>query len=386
MMTVQNHVTAMVGNHAVAYAVKQAKPSVLAVFPITPQTTMLEKLAEYIEKGELKAELIKVEGEHSAMAAVYGAAVAGARVFTATSSQGLLYMTEMVYWVGGERVPIVNAVATRAIAEPWSIWDDHQDFFSKRDASWIMMMAENVQDAYDMTLQAFRISEDKRVLLPVMMGFDGFILTHTMERLMVLDDEIVDKFLPPREFSLIDFKDPVNVGPIAAPDDYMKIKYETMKAINGSKAVIEEISKDYEKITGRKQYGLVECYMCEDAEYVFTTSGAWTGDAREAVRRLRNQGKKVGLLKIRVIRPFPKERIKEVLKGVSGVVTFDREYSFGSGGVLATEVKASLYNSGIEVMSVIAGIGGKDVRPSHFQRVMEDVLNGHKFEERWLNE
>ncbi|MFP3218525.1 MAG: pyruvate ferredoxin oxidoreductase, partial [Acidianus sp.] len=183
MITVQKNVTAMVGNHAVAYAVKQAKPQVLAVFPITPQTTMLEKLAEYIDNGELKAELIKVEGEHSALAAVYGAAVAGARVFTATSSQGLLYMTEMIYWVGGERVPIVNAVATRALAEPWSIWDDHQDFFSKRDASWIMMMAENVQDAYDMTLQAFRISEDKRVILPVMMGFDGFILTHTMERL-----------------------------------------------------------------------------------------------------------------------------------------------------------------------------------------------------------
>jgi pyruvate ferredoxin oxidoreductase alpha subunit len=386
MMTVTKHVTAMVGNHAVAYAVKQAKPQVLAVFPITPQTTMLEKIAEYIEKGELKAELIKVEGEHSALSAVYGAAVAGARVFTATSSQGLLYMTEMIYWAGGERVPIVNAVATRALAEPWSIWDDHQDFFSKRDASWIMMMAENVQEAYDMTLQAFRISEDKRVLLPVMMGFDGFILTHTMERLEILEDETVNKFLPPREFNLIDFNDPVNVGPIAAPDDYMRIKFETMKAMEGSKEVIEEISKEYEEISGRKQFGLVECYMCDDAEYVFTTVGAWTGDAREAVRRMRSQGKKVGLLKIRVVRPFPRERIKNVLKGVHGVVVFDREYSYGIGGILATEVKATLYNSGIDVYSVIAGIGGKDVRPLHFQKVMEDVLNGYKFDERWLNE
>jgi pyruvate ferredoxin oxidoreductase alpha subunit len=386
MITVQKNVTAMVGNHAVAYAVKQAKPQVLAVFPITPQTTMLEKLAEYIDNGELKAELIKVEGEHSALAAVYGAAVAGARVFTATSSQGLLYMTEMIYWVGGERVPIVNAVATRALAEPWSIWDDHQDFFSKRDASWIMMMAENVQDAYDMTLQAFRISEDKRVILPVMMGFDGFILTHTMERLEILDDETVEKFLPPREFNLIDFNDPVNVGPIAAPDDYMKIKYEAMKAMEGSKEVIEEISKEYERISGRKQYGLIECYECEDADYVFVTAGAWTGDAREAVRRLRNEGKKVGVLKLRVIRPFPKERIKEALKGVQGVVVFDREYSYGYGGILANEIKSAIYNTGIEVMSVIAGIGGKDVRPLHFQKVMEDVLNGEKFEERWLND
>ncbi|MCY0873882.1 MAG: pyruvate ferredoxin oxidoreductase [Acidianus infernus] len=386
MITVQKNVTAMVGNHAVAYAVKQAKPQVLAVFPITPQTTMLEKLAEYIDNGELKAELIKVEGEHSALAAVYGAAVAGARVFTATSSQGLLYMTEMIYWIGGERVPIVNAVATRALAEPWSIWDDHQDFFSKRDASWIMMMAENVQDAYDMTLQAFKISEDKRVILPVMMGFDGFILTHTMERLEILDDETVEKFLPPREFNLIDFNDPVNVGPIALPDDYMKIKYEAMKAMEGSKEVIEEISKEYERISGRKQYGLVECHECEDADYVFITVGAWTGDAREAVRRLRNEGKKVGLLKLRVIRPFPKERIKEALKGVQGVIVFDREYSYGYGGILANEVKSAIYNSGIEVMSVIAGIGGKDVRPLHFQKVMEDVLAGRKFEERWLND
>ncbi|WP_373469089.1 transketolase C-terminal domain-containing protein [Acidianus infernus] len=386
MITVQKNVTAMVGNHAVAYAVKQAKPQVLAVFPITPQTTMLEKLAEYIDNGELKAELIKVEGEHSALAAVYGAAVAGARVFTATSSQGLLYMTEMIYWIGGERVPIVNAVATRALAEPWSIWDDHQDFFSKRDASWIMMMAENVQDAYDMTLQAFKISEDKRVILPVMMGFDGFILTHTMERLEILDDETVEKFLPPREFNLIDFNDPVNVGPLAPPDDYMKIKYEAMKAMEGSKEVIEEISKEYERISGRKQYGLVECHECEDADYVFITVGAWTGDAREAVRRLRNEGKKVGLLKLRVIRPFPKERIKEALKGVQGVIVFDREYSYGYGGILANEVKSAIYNSGIEVMSVIAGIGGKDVRPLHFQKVMEDVLAGRKFEERWLND
>jgi len=161
--------------------VKQAKPQVLAVFPITPQTTMLEKLAEYIAEGELRAELVKIESEHSAMATIFGAAVAGARVFTATSSQGLLYMTEMIYWVGGARVPLVAAVATRAIAAPWSILDDHHDFVSKRDAIWIQMMAENVQDAYDLTLMAFRISEDPNLLLPVMMGFDGFILTHTME-------------------------------------------------------------------------------------------------------------------------------------------------------------------------------------------------------------
>ena len=374
---------ALVGNHAVAYAVKQAKPQVLAVYPITPQTTMLEKLSEYVSSGELKAEMIRVESEHSAMAAVYGAALSGARVFTATASQGLLYMTEMIYWAGGQRVPIVAAVATRAIAEPWTIWDDHQDFMSKRDAIWIQMMAENVQEAYDLTLQAFRISEDERVILPVMMGFDGFILTHTMERVEVLEDHEVDSFLPPRKFNLIDFSDPVGVGPIAQPDEYMRIRFEAMKAMERSKSVIEEIMKEYEKLSGRK-YDLVECYKCEDAKYIFVTIGAWSGDAKVAVDRLRNEGIEAGLLKIRVFRPFPKEKVQEYLRSAKGVIVFDRAYSFGSGGILANEVKASLYGLQTPVYSVIAGLGGKDVRPLHFQKVMEDLVNEKLEEERWI--
>ncbi|WP_338602970.1 transketolase C-terminal domain-containing protein [Sulfolobus tengchongensis] len=375
---------ALVGNHAVAYAVKQAKPQVLAVYPITPQTTMLEKLSEYISSGQLKAELIRVESEHSAMAAIYGAALAGSRVFTATSSQGLLYMTEMIYWAGGQRVPLVAAVATRAIAEPWSIWDDHQDFMSKRDAIWIQMMAENVQEAYDLTIQSFRISEDERIIMPVMIGFDGFILTHTMERVEVLEDYEVDSFLPPREFNLIDFSDPVGIGPIAQPDEYLKIRYDAMKAMERAKNVIEEIMREYEKISGRKQYGLVECYKCEDAKYMYVTMGAWSGDAKVAVDRLRDQGVKVGLLKIRVFRPFPKEKIIEYLKSMRGVIVFDRAYSFGSGGIIANEVKSALYGYRVPVYSVIAGLGGKDVRPLHFQNVMEDLLNDGLEEERWL--
>jgi len=249
-----------------------------------------------------------------------------------------------------------------------------------------MTMAKNVQDAYDLTIQAFRISEDKRVLLPVMIGFDGFILTHTMERLEVLDDETVDMFLPKRDYNLIDFNDPVNVGPIVTPDNYIKYRYEAKKAMDRAKEVIEEIAKEYEKISGRKQYGLIECYMCEDAEYVFLAMGAWVGDAREAVKRLRSKGNKVGLVKIRTFRPFPKERLVKELRSVRGVIVFDRAYSFGSGGVLANDVKSALYNSGIDVMSVIAGIGGKTVRPLHFEKVMEEVLEGKRFEERWLYE
>ncbi|MFP3063920.1 MAG: transketolase C-terminal domain-containing protein [Sulfolobus sp.] len=384
MQVLKRKSLALVGNHAVAYAIKQAKPQVLAVYPITPQTTMLEKLSEYISNGELKAELIRVESEHSALAAIYGAALAGARVFTATASQGLLYMTEMIYWAGGQRVPMVAAVATRAIAEPWSIWDDHQDFVSKRDAIWIQMMAENVQEAYDLTIQAFRISEDERVILPVMMGFDGFILTHTMERIEVLEDWEVDSFLPPRNFNLIDFSDPIGIGPIATPDEYIKYRYEAKKAMDRAKGVVEEIMREYEKLSGRKQYGLVECYKCEDAKYVFVTMGAWSGDAKVAVDRLRNEGLEVGLLKIRVFRPFPKEKVREYLNSMKEVVVFDRAVSYGSGGVLANEVKAAMYGSNVNIHSVIAGLGGKDVRPLHFQQVMYDLINGKLEEERWL--
>jgi len=384
MQVLKRKSLALVGNHAVAYAIKQAKPQVLAVYPITPQTTMLEKLSEYISNGELKAELIRVESEHSALAAIYGAALAGARVFTATASQGLLYMTEMIYWAGGQRVPMVAAVATRAIAEPWSIWDDHQDFVSKRDAIWIQMMAENVQEAYDLTIQAFRISEDERVILPVMMGFDGFILTHTMERIEVLEDWEVDSFLPPRNFNLIDFSDPIGIGPIATPDEYIKYRYEAKKAMDRAKGVIEEIMREYEKLSGRKQYGLVECYKCEDAKYVFVTMGAWSGDAKVAVDRLRNEGLEVGLLKIRVFRPFPREKVREYLNSMKEVVVFDRAVSYGSGGVLANEVKAAMYGSNVNIHSVIAGLGGKDVRPLHFQQVMYDLINGKLEEERWL--
>ena len=384
MQVLKRKSLALVGNHAVAYAVKQAKPQVLAVYPITPQTTMLEKLSEYISNGELKAELIRVESEHSALAAIYGAALAGARVFTATASQGLLYMTEMIYWAGGQRVPMVAAVATRAIAEPWSIWDDHQDFVSKRDAIWIQMMAENVQEAYDLTIQAFRISEDERVILPVMMGFDGFLLTHTMERIEVLEDWEVDSFLPPRSFNLIDFSDPIGIGPIATPDEYIKYRYEAKKAMERAKGVIEEIMREYEKLSGRKQHGLVECYKCEDAKYVFVTMGAWSGDAKVAVDRLRNEGLEVGLLKIRVFRPFPREKVREYLNSMKGVVVFDRAVSYGSGGVLANEVKAAMYGNNVDIHSVIAGLGGKDVRPLHFQQVMYDLINGKLEEERWL--
>ncbi|MGC9105530.1 MAG: transketolase C-terminal domain-containing protein [Thermoprotei archaeon] len=377
-------VLALVGNHAVAYAVKQAKPQVLAVFPITPQTTMLEKLAEYIAKGELNAELVKIESEHSAMATVFGAAVAGARVFTATSSQGLLYMTEMIYWTGGARVPLVAAIATRAIAAPWSILDDHHDFLSKRDAIWVMMMAENVQEAYDLTLMAYRISEHPNLLLPVMMGFDGFILTHTMERLEVLSDEEVDEFLPPRKFNLIDFDDPVAVGQVADASEYIKYRYSAKKAMEQAKSVVEEVAREYSKLTGREVPGLVECFQCEDSDYAIVAMGAWSGDAKAAVLRLRKEGIKAGLLRIKTFRPFPREEVRKYLSEKKAVLVMDRAYSYGSDGILSLEVKGAMYGLQVPVHDFVAGLGGQDVRPHFIEDVVKKLHEGTLPEEVWL--
>jgi Pyruvate:ferredoxin oxidoreductase and related 2-oxoacid:ferredoxin oxidoreductases, alpha subunit len=248
-------------------------------------------------------------------------------------------------------------VATRALASPWSILDDHQDFMSKRDAIWIQMMAENVQEAYDLTIQAFRISEHENVVLPVMMGFDGFILTHTMERVEVLHDSVVDSFIPPRKFNLVDFTDPVGVGPVAPPEDYIRMRFEAKKAMERSKRVIKEIFREYEDISGRPQHGLVECFMCRDADYVVVSMGAWSGDARVAVERLRERGAKVGLLKVRVFRPFPFEEVRDYLRDCKGVLVMDRAYSFGSGGILANEVKVSLYGHNVPVHSLVGGLG-----------------------------
>ncbi|MGC8647818.1 MAG: pyruvate ferredoxin oxidoreductase [Candidatus Micrarchaeia archaeon] len=373
---------ALAGNYAVAYAVKQAKPSVLAVYPITPQTTMLEQLAEYVQSGELKAELIKVESEHSAMASIFGAALAGARVFTATASQGLLYMGEMIYWVGGTKVPLVAAIATRAIGSPWSIWDDHQDILSKRDSIWIQMMAENVQEAYDLTILAFRISEERGIEMPVMIGFDGFILTHTMERLEVLDDSDVDSFIPKRSFSMLDFDNPRGIGTVAGPGTYIKYRHAQNEKMVGAIPKIKEIMSQYEKLSGRR-YGLVECYKCDDAEHVIVAMGAWAGDAKAAVDELRAKGIKAGMLKITVYRPFPKEEIKKALDSKS-VIVFDRAYSYGSSGILAADVKNALYGSDSKVYSIIAGIGGKDVTPMDFEKVVSDEIEGSLEEERWI--
>lgn len=374
----------LTGNYAVAYAVKLCKPQVIAAYPITPQTSIVEKIAEFVERGELKAKYIRVESEHSAMAAVIGASATGARVFTATSSQGLLYMHEAVWSAAGARLPIVMAVVTRAIFPPWSIWTDHSDLLDQRDTGWMIAMAENNQEVFDMIIQAYRIAEDERVLLPIMIGLDAFSLSHTATPVNLLSQDDVDKFLPSRKsFSfLLDVENPITMGNIAFPDHYMEFRYLIQKAMEKVKEVIQEVEEEFYEISGRRYGGLVEEYKCDDADVVLVLMGAWSGDAKECVDELRKEGFSVGVLRIRFVRPFPKEEIKKASLGKEAIIVVDRDISFGGSGVLFTEVSSALQQSNVTVRGYIAGLGGRDITVNDFsemvKRVYTDLESGDK--------
>ncbi|MEM0068888.1 MAG: pyruvate ferredoxin oxidoreductase, partial [Saccharolobus sp.] len=270
------------GNEGVALAVKLARVGVTGIYPITPQTTIIETLAEMKAKGEINIEIIRAESEHSAMAATFGAALAGIRSFTATSSQGLLYMHEMIWWVAGSRMPLMMVVGTRAVGAPWNIWNEHTDFTSERDSGWVMAFASNPQEALDLTLQAYRISEDERVFLPMMVGMDGFILSHTKTNVLIPDQEQVDEFLPPRRQPyIIDPEDPIGMGNLFPPEGYMKLRESIDLALRNSEQVITEIGKEYNKTIHQLiDYSTLNVkYRLDDADYAVVLMGAWAGDA-----------------------------------------------------------------------------------------------------------
>lgn len=366
----------MTGNSAVAHAVKLARVKVIAAYPITPQTTIVEKLSEMVEKGELDAKLIRVESEHSALAAVYGAASAGARAFTATASHGLLYMHEVLWWAAGARIPLVMAVVARAIGPPWNIHVDHQDFMDQRDTGWIIAVAQDNQEVLDLTLQAFRVSEDPRVYLPFMVALDGFILSHTTAPVDVPEQEAVDSWLPPRRQPYVIAPETgVSMGNIVPDEDYFMMRLSIQEAMNAAKTVIEEVDRDYGKTFGRSYGGLVDCYRCGDADYFIVITGSWAGEARIAADQLREQaGVKVGVARVRVVRPWPEERLKEILGSARGVVVFDRAVSFGAKGQLFTDTAASLYGSKVSLRGVIAGLGGVDVAAEDMAPVVLDFV------------
>ena len=370
----------LIGNHAVAEAVKLARVDVVAAYPITPQTIIVERIAEMVERGELKAKYIRVESEHSALAAVYGAVAAGARAFTATSSHGLLYMYEMLWWVAYSKLPLVMAVVTRVIGPPWNIHSDHQDLLSVRDSGWLIALAENVQEAFDLTLQAFRITEDKRVLQPMIVGLDAFILSHTAEPLDIPDQETVDAWLPPREplpFVLEPGK-PFAVGNLGPDEVTMELRWYVWRSMERAKHVIKEVDREYaSKVGGREYGGLVERYRLDNAKYVAILWGAWSGDAKEAVDALRDEGYPIGLLRVRFARPFPREELLEVANSVRAAIVVDRAVSMGLAGIFGTEV-SSVLRGRVPVKNVIAGLGGVDTSFRDFYSIFKQFIEEYE--------
>ncbi len=362
------------GNMATAMGAKLCRPNVIPAYPITPSTLFPEKMSEFVADGELDASMINVESEHSAMSACIGAAATGARVCTASASQGVALMHEMLFIASGMRLPMVMAVGNRALSAPINIWCDHQDTVASRDSGWLQFYAENNQEGLDLMINAFRIGEDKRVLLPVMVGIDAFVLTHTIEGVDVPAQEDVDDFLPPYEppHGKLDPKEPATFGSFGTPEYYQEFKQAQVEAIEGSRDVIDEVFDEYEEMFGR-EYNKATPYYCDDAEIVLITMGSMTGTAREAVKKLRKEGKKVGLIKLTVFRPFPSPELKEILSGVKGVAVIDRNISPGAYGAMYSDLAAAYTNEKEKpiLKNFITGLGGREIFVKNFEEMYE---------------
>ncbi len=370
-------IVALTGNDAAGTAMVQIKPDVVAAFPITPQTELMHKFADAVADGEVDTEFVLVESEHSAMSAAVGAAAAGARVMTATSANGFALMWEIVYIAASNRLPIVMTLVNRALSAPINIHCDHSDSMGGRDAGWIQIHSENSQEVYDNLIQGVKIAENKDVLLPVMVTSDGFILSHTLERMEILDEEDVHRFVGEYKpaHTLLDVDHPVTFGPLDLPDYYFEHKRQQVLAMEEARRVILEVGKEFEKLSGRG-YGFLEEYQMEGAERAIVALGSTAGTVKQVVDALRERGERVGLIKLRVFRPFPKEELLEALREVKVVAIFDRSHSFGSfGGPLFTEVRSVLYGSDIsvEVLNYIYGLGGRNISLEEIEGVFSDL-------------
>lgn len=358
---------------AISEAVKMANVDVIAAYPITPQTHIVESLAEMVANGHLDAEYIPVESEHSAMSACLGSSAVGARTFTATAGQGFILMHEVVMVAATLRLPIVMVVANRALSGPLSIWGDHSDAMIARDAGWIQIFVENGQQAFDQTLCAFRIAEHKDVLLPLIINIDGFHATHVIEPLHVLDQKVVDDFIPPYVHPTpLDPDNPVTMGCFAMPNLYTETRKVLDETLRNSKSVILDTWGKFGDITGR-HYLPVEKYKSENAETVLITMGSFSENAMMAVDKMQTGGKKVGLVRIRLWRPFPTEELIEALDGVKNVIVLDRAISFGGPGPVCSEIKATLYplEKRPQVVGIVGGLGGRDISPDDFESLVE---------------
>jgi pyruvate/2-oxoacid:ferredoxin oxidoreductase alpha subunit len=364
----------LMGDHAVARGVQLARAEVIAAYPITPQTLIVEELSEICGRGDLNAKFIKVESEHSAMACCMGASMAGARTFTATSSHGLLLMHEILHWSAGARLPIVMANVNRAIAPPWNLWCEQTDSLAQRDTSWLHFYCENNQEVLDTAIQSFKIAES--INLPVMYVLDAFILSHTAEIVDIPDQSDVDAFLPPFKPRLkLDTDDPHAFGSITGPADYQKLKKFRHEDMVNSISLIKEIDADYQKRFGRG-YGVVNPYRCDDAELILVTSGTVSGTTRVAIDSLRDAGIAAGVLKVRLFRPFPTDDIAAAIGACPKVAVIDRNLSVGASGIFAQEIKAALYNRELRptVLGIVGGLGGGDFTPAAIEKIARRAL------------
>lgn len=374
------------GNDAVAEGVRLSRPHVISAYPITPQTIAVERLSEFVEDGSLKAEYMHVESEHSALAAAMGVSSVGARAFTATSSQGLLYMAECLPYASGARMPIVMMNANRALATPWNIYGDQMDSMFLLNSGWIQVYVEDAQEALDMMIQAYRIAEDQAVMAPFMVNLDGFVLTHTYEVVEIPTQEAVDAFLPPIKMTenMMSLEHPRSLCISAGNNFNMEFKIKQHEEMLTAIDVIESVDRDFGAAFGRTYHGLLEAYRCEDAEVILITTGSVTGTTRMIIEEMRAAGLAVGLVKLRYLRPFPVKALTEVLKNAKVVGVVDKNISFGYEGTIFTNVNSALIQEGFmpTVLNFICGLGGRDVTKDNIRDMFHSMLKASSGEEQ----
>ena len=367
----------MTGNYASAYGAKVCRAEVISAYPITPQTSIVEKIATLCSSGEMKAKFVKVESEHSAMAALISASMTGARTYTATSSHGLLLMHELLIWAAGARTPVVMSNVCRANGPPWSVWADHHDAIAQRDTGWMQVFCEGNQEVLDSIIMAYKLGEREDIRLPSIINEDAFILSHTVEPVDVPEMEQVDAFLPPfnPRFRL-DVNEPYGFGSLVMPDMYMEFRYKINEAMEAARQGWRDVEKDFERHFGRSHGGLVEFYKCEGADAILIMAGSIASTAKDVVDDLRAKGKKVGLARIRVFRPFPVEEIRKLAGMANTMGMCDHSYTFGHWGAMGQEVRGALYDLKDRplLMNYIVGLGGKDMTPGVIEKIYLKTL------------
>lgn len=367
--------TFLEGSKAVAEAVGLCKPNVISAYPITPQTHIVEALANMVANGRIKGEFVNVESEFSAASVVLGSCATGARSYTATTSQGLFLMCEVLFNISGMRLPIVMTCANRAVSAPINIWNDQQDSISMRDSGWIQLYAEDNQEAHDMHIQACKIAENKNVLLPVMVCMDGFVLTHLYEPIELVTQEEADKFLPPYEPEhYLNSDKPITMGAMVGPEGYMETRYQIHEAMENASRVIEDVANEFNGQFGRYFGGLIDTYNTEDADTIIVSLGSVLGTIKDTVDGLRKDGQKIGVLKIRSLRPFPKDAIYDALKNAKQVFVIEKAVSLGSGGIVSNEVRTVFHGKAEtpNVCGCICGLGGRDITVETITKILTD--------------